>query len=116
MKPNECFTNSAIVLDTLNEDIDGTQVLFVLGMVKEDGKMFGHAWNKIGDEYYDFTLLSTVGRNYYSIAEFSNINEVTSLPMFNSEGECQNALEVDGEAYDQDGKCSVYPYYKQLVS
>jgi hypothetical protein len=114
IQPNECFTNSAMIMDHLNDELPTVKVTYVLGLIKESGGMFGHAWNKIDDKYYDFTLGDPKSRQYFGVVEFNNINEVTSLPMFDPDVKCAEALDFNGEAYDKDGMCSVYQYYKQL--
>ena len=116
IKPNECFTNSAVVMDYINDTLSSVKVSYVLGMIKEGGSVFGHAWNRIDGKYYDFTLDRPESREYFGVVEFNNINEVTSLPMFDPDMKCAEALNVNGEAYDKDGMCSVYQYYKQVFN
>jgi hypothetical protein len=114
VQPNECFTNSATVMDYINDTLSSVKVSYVLGMIKEGGNMFGHAWNRIDGKYYDFTLGNPESRQYFGVVEFNNLNEVTSLPMFDPDMECADALNFNGESYDKNGMCSVYQYYKQL--
>jgi hypothetical protein len=116
IQPNECFTNSAVVMDHINDELSSVKATYVLGMIKEGGEMFGHAWNRINGKYYDFTLQTPESREYFGVMEFNNINEVTSLPMFDPDMKCAEALNVNGEAYDKDGMCSVYQYYKQVFN
>jgi hypothetical protein len=116
IQPNECFTNSAVVMDHINDEISNVKVTYVLGMIKEGGGMFGHAWNRINGKYYDFTLRTPESREYFGVMEFYNINEVTSLPMFNPDMKCAEALNMNGEAYDKNGMCSLYQYYQEIFN
>lgn len=116
IQPNECFTNSAVVMDHINDEIPNVKATYVLGMIKEGGEMFGHAWNRINGKYYDFTLRTPESREYFGVMEFNNINEVTSLPMFNPDMKCAEALNMNGEAYDKNGMCSLYQYYQEIFN
>jgi len=53
VEPNECFHNSGKALQFFKNQ--GFDVSFVLGILIENGKKFGHAWNKINGVNYDFS-------------------------------------------------------------
>ncbi len=117
VKENECFHNSAKVVDVLADKYPNSQPKFVLGFMSENGKLFGHAWNSINGKDYDFTAEKSVGSQstYFKVAEFNNMGQITSLPVFDPNNKCDSAMSINGESYDVNGKCSIYPYFLKYV-
>lgn len=117
LKPNECFHNSALVLQFYS-NIPNIKVEYVLGLMTQNGKTFGHAWNLINGSYYDFTseIMEETPSEYTEIVRFDDINIIKKLPMFNPNMSCEESFEFNGESYDVDGKCSLYPYYKSTLT
>jgi hypothetical protein len=111
IEPNECFHNAGKVLQFFKNQ--GFEVSFVLGILIENGKKFGHAWNKINGVYYDFTAEKSekIKNKYFEVASIDNELEIQSLDVFNPNAKCEHEFNVDGESYDVNGMCSVYPYF-----
>ena len=113
--PNECFHNASLVFQFYS-NIPNTQVEYVLGLMAQGNKIFGHAWNVINGVHYDYTSEKSdaITSKYTEIVRFNDINTIKNLPMFNPNEKCENSFDVDGESFDIDGMCSLYPYYKSL--
>tara|TARA_R110000782_G_scaffold21299_1_gene57349 strand:+ start:39024 stop:39578 length:555 start_codon:yes stop_codon:yes gene_type:complete len=113
---NECFHNAGKTFDFLKAN--GYDVRFVLGIMFENGKIMGHAWNEIFGEHYDFTaeVSEPISNKYYSLFKFDNASEIRNLSVFNPNEVCDNKLTIDGENYDINGYCSILPQYKKLYS
>lgn len=109
---NECFHNAAKVFEFFKK-IDGFDVSFILGTMTENGKTFGHAWNKINDKYFDFTAEKTEKQNnrYFEVVALNDFSNIMNLEVFNPDAKCKHELTVAGESYDINGMCSLYPYY-----
>lgn len=112
---NECFQNAGLVFQFYN-NIPNITVEYVLGLMTQNGKTFGHAWNIINDIHYDFTSEKTEKSNsvYNQIVKFNNIENIQNLPMFNPDEKCEESFNVNGESFDINGMCSLYPYYKSI--
>jgi len=113
--PNECFHNASLVFQFYS-NIPNIQVDYVLGLMTQGNKIFGHAWNVINGVHYDYTSEKSdaITSKYTEIVRFNDINTIKNLPMFNPNEKCENSFDVDGESFDIDGMCSLYPYYKSL--
>jgi hypothetical protein len=112
---NECFHNAAKTFEFFNKM--GYDVSFVLGMMIEGDKKFGHAWNKIDGKYYDLTAdknETDLPNQYYKIVELNDIVSITSLDVFNPNYDCKHKLTIEGENYDKNGMCSLYPYFMSI--
>ena len=116
INPNECFHNAGLVFQSFM-NTHNIEVEYVLGLMTQHGKSFGHAWNRINGVHYDFTAekMHETTSTYTQIVVFNDLNTIESLPMFNPNGECSHSLNVNGESYDLNGMCSLYPYYKSLT-
>lgn len=110
--PNECFINAANTFQFLQQYPE-MNVSFVLGMMVENGKRFGHAWNIINDNHYDLTAEKFVKTNnqYYQIVVLNNMSDISQLAVFDENTKCAEGLSIDGDDYDVNGMCSLYPYY-----
>lgn len=116
IEPNECFHNAYKTFVTLKAQ--GYDVIFILGMLGENGKLFGHGWNQVNGVNVDFTAEKQEenGNKYYRVAGFSDLGQIQQLDVFNPNKKCEFAFEHEGESYDRNGMCSVYPYYLSLQS
>jgi len=114
INPNECFHNAGKVFQLFNKL--GHESTFVLGLMIENGKVFGHAWNKIDGQYYDFSLAKTpeITNKYYPFFEYNNENQIKNLDVFNPNIDCKFSITINNENYDKFGLCSVYPEYLKL--
>lgn len=114
IEPNECFHNAHKAYVMLKQK--GYDVKFVLGMLSENGQLFGHAWNIVDGTPVDFTAekLQPTQNKYFKVAELNNQSEIEGLDVFNPEKKCAQAFNSGGESYDKNGMCSVYPYYTSL--
>lgn len=111
IKPNECFNNAHNAFFILNKL--GFDVKFVLGIMVENGREFGHAWNEINGEQYDLSAekTKTFGNQYFEVYIYDNLNEIRQLTVFDPNAECPNAMTVNNQNYDVNGLCSIYPEY-----
>lgn len=114
IEPNECFHNAYKTFVTLKGQ--GYDVIFVLGMLGENGKLFGHAWNIVNGLNVDFTAEKQEenGNKYYRVVGFTDLGQIQGLSVFNPNEKCEYAFSHNGENYDRNGMCSVYPYYKSI--
>jgi hypothetical protein len=113
--PNECFHNAGIVYQFFKNK--GIEVTFVLGILIENGKKFGHAWNKINGVAYDFTAEKSENTNsrYFEVVSLNDESAIKNLSVFNPNAQCEHEFQIDGESYDVNGMCSIYPYYLSIV-
>ncbi len=114
VEPNECFHNAHKAFVLLRQK--GYDVKFVLGLMSENGQMFGHAWNIVDGINVDFTSekLQENGNKYFQVAVLDNQSKIEGLDVFNPNAKCEMAFNANGESYDKNGMCSVYPYYTSL--
>ena len=112
---NECFHNATKSFEFFNKK--GYEVSFILGIMIENGKKFGHAWNKINGRNYDLTADKNVTRlenKYFKLVELNDINSITNLSVFDPNYDCKNKFTYKGENYDINGLCSLYPYFMSI--
>lgn len=112
---NECFHNAAKSFEFFNKR--GYKVSFILGIMIENGKKFGHAWNKINGRNYDLTADKNETRlenKYFRLVELNDINSITNLSVFDPNYDCKNKFTSNGENYDINGMCSLYPYFMSI--
>ena len=112
---NECFHNASKSFEFFKKK--GYEVSFILGIMIENGKKFGHAWNKINGRNYDLTADKNVTRlenKYFKLVELNDINSITNLSVFDPNYDCKNKFTYKGENYDINGLCSLYPYFMSI--
>ncbi len=114
VEPNECFHNAYKAFVLLKQK--SYDVKFVLGLMSENGQMFGHAWNIVNGVPVDFTAekLQQNQNKYFQVAVLDNQSQIQGLDVFNPEKKCAQAFNSGGESYDKNGMCSVYPYYTSI--
>lgn len=113
INPNECFNNADKAFQYLKEL--GFDVKFILGIMVEGGREFGHAWNEINGEQYDLSAEKTrttdKGNKYYEVFVYDSLDEIHQLRVFDPNAKCPNAMTVNNQNYDVNGLCSIYPEY-----
>jgi len=117
IKMNECFNNAGIVFQTFTP-VDGIEVFYVMGIMVENGKEFGHAWNIINGKHYDFSSEKTSDaniNNYYQVVVLNNLSDIENLSVFDTNTKCGQGFSVNGDSFDDNGMCSLYPYFLKLV-
>lgn len=109
--PNECFNNAHNAFFILSKL--GFDVKFILGIMVENGKEFGHAWNEINGEQYDLSAekTKTFNNKYYEVFVYDNLSDIRNLTVFDPNAECPNAMSINNQNYDVNGLCSIYPEY-----
>lgn len=117
IKPNECFHNAGKVFEILSKD-GLFDVTYELGILIENGKKVGHAWNTLNGVNVDFTMeifQPDLKNPHFNIVSLNNLNDIMNLSVFSTET-CKFGKVINGEGYDANGLCSLYPYFLSITN